>query len=148
MENRFEFLILLGAINTLVSGLSFIAVYSIQKARTGTSVALQEILKNFTFSDLLVVLLVIFLASIISFFLVILIGRFFSRKISSFSYRKLSIFILIFISIIVLLFSGFLGFLLFIVATATGLVAIFLNVRRTHLMGSLMLPAILFYLPI
>lgn len=145
--SRRQFLILLGAINTIVAGLSFIALYSIQVARTGTAVAIQEILENFSSPDLIIILITILISGIFASFLTIFLAKFFSRKISSINYQKLSIFILIFLTIIVLIFSGFLGFLVFIVATATGLTTILTGVRRTNLMASLMLPAVLLYLP-
>ena len=145
--NRRKFLILLGSINTIVAGLSFVAVYSIQVTRTGTAVAVSKLLENFSFSDLIIILVVIFIAGIISFFLTIFIARIFSKNISKFNYRKLSIFILLFLSLVVIIFSGFLGFIVFIISTFIGLSAILSGVRRTHLMGSLMLPSILLYFP-
>jgi putative membrane protein len=145
---RREFLILLGIINAIIAGLSFITLYSINKARTGTAVAVQQLLASFTLNNLLIILLVILVSAFFSYFLTIFLARIFANKISKINYKTLSIIILLFISSIVLFFSGFLGFLIFIIATSTGLLAIFLGVRRTHLMGSLMLPSILLYFPI
>jgi len=146
--NRKKFLILLGSINTIIAGLSFITLYSIQKTRTGTAVAVSKLLENFTLNNLIIILAVILISAFFSFFLTIFISKFFARKISKFNYRYLSFGILLFLSLIIIIFSGFLGFLLFIVSTFVGLFAILSGVRRTHLMGSLMLPSILLYLPI
>jgi len=145
--NRKKFLILLGSINTIIAGLSFITLYSIQKTRTGTAVAVSKLLENFTLNNLIIILAVILISAFFSFFLTIFISKFFTRKISKFNYRYLSFGILLFLSLVVIIFSGFLGFLLFIVSTFIGLFAILSGVRRTHLMGSLMLPSILLYLP-
>jgi len=145
--SRREFLILLGAINTIVAGLSFVALYSIQEARTGTAVAVNKLVENLSVSNLILILVAILVSGFFAFFLTIAISKFFARKISLINYNKLSFFILLILSLIVLIFSGFLGFLVFLVAAATGLTAILLGVRRTNLMGSLMLPAILLYLP-
>ena len=144
--DRREFLILLGAINTLVMGLSFVSLYSIEKARTGAAVAISKILTEFSLSSLLILLAVVFISGVIAFFLTLFIAKFFSRKISKFNYNKLSLGILIFLSVIILIFSSWQGFLIFAVGAALGLTTIFLGIKRIHLMGCLLLPTILFYI--
>jgi putative membrane protein len=143
-----EFLMLLGSINTIVMGLSFVTLYTISKTRTGSAVAISKLLEAFTFTDLWIILLTILFSGILAFFLTIFFAKLFSRKIYKLNYNKFSIFILAFLVVIVFIFSGFLGFLVFLVSSLTGLTAIQLGVRRTHLMGALMLPTILLYLPI
>lgn len=146
-KDRKKFLVLLGSINTIVAGLAFVALYSIHVTRTGTSVALSKILGNFSFHNLLIILTAIIISGIAAAFLTIFLAKFFAKNISKLNYQSLSIFILLFISAVVIIFSGFLGFLIFIIATFTGLTCILTGVRRTNLMASLMLPAILLYLP-
>ncbi len=143
---RKEFLVLLGSVSTLVMGLSFITLYSIQKARTGTAVFAGKIIPDLTRSDLYFILGAIFLSGIAAFFLTIFLAKLSVKLLSKVNYSKLSIVILLFVSAIVIYFSGFLGFLVFFVSTFLGLTCIFLNIRRTHLMGCLLLPTILYYL--
>ena len=135
-----------GIINTIVMGLSFVTLYTIQKSRTGSAVAISTILENFSLNNLYIILATIFISGIFVFFLTIFLAKLFSKHISKISYNKLSIFILIFLSFIVLFFSGFLGFLVFVISTFLGLTCIYAGIRRTHLMGCLLLPTILFYL--
>ena len=144
--NRKEFLILLGSINTIVMGFSFITFYTIQRTRTGAAIAISKLIPELSFSNILTILGVIVISGIIAFFLTIFIAKFFSRKISKFNYNKLSIAILLLLSFLVLIFSGFLGFLVFIVSSFLGLTCIFLGIKRIHLMGSILLPVIAFYL--
>jgi putative membrane protein len=144
--DRKEFLILLGSINTIVMGLSFITLYTIQKSRTGSAVAIGKLLETFSFNSLLIILIAIFISGILAFFLTIFLAKIFSKNISKISYNKLSLGILIFLSTIILIFSGFLGFLVFIVSTFLGLTCIYAGIKRTHLMGCLLLPTILFYI--
>lgn len=144
--DRKEFLILLGSINTIVMGLSFVTLYTIQKSRTGSAVAISKLLETFSLSSLYIILAAVFISGILAFFLTIFLAKLFSKNISKISYNKLSLGILIFLSLIILIFSGFLGFLVFIVSTFVGLTCIYVGVRRTHLMGCLLLPTILFYL--
>jgi len=146
--DRKQFLMLLGSINTIVAGLSFITLYSIEKTRTGTSLALSKILNSLNFFHLFTILVTIFISGLAAFFLTLYVGKLFAKKINEFNYKFLSLSILIFLSFLVLIFSDFLGLLVFIISTFTGLSAILLNIRRTHLMGSLMIPTILLYLPI
>jgi len=144
--DRKEFIILLGSINTIVMGLSFVTLYTIQKSRTGSAVAVSRLLEILSLNNLFIILGAIFISGIFAFFLTLLLAKIFSKHISKISYNKLSLWILIFISLIILIFSGFLGFLVFIVSTFTGLTCIYTGIKRINLMGCLMLPTILFYL--
>ena len=89
---------------------------------------------------------IIILAAIVSFFITIQIAKFFSRYISKINYSKLSILIIILLIIITFLFSSWLGLLVLLVSTSFGLLCIYAGIRRTHLMGSLIIPAILLYM--
>ncbi len=144
--DRKEFLVLLGSINTVVMGFSFITLYAIQRTRTGSAVAISKLIPELSLSNLYVILAAIFFSGIIASFLTIFLAKFFSRKISKFNYNKLSLAILMLLSIIVFMFSGVLGFLVFLVSTFLGLTCIFLGIKRIHLMGCLLIPVILFYL--
>ena len=141
-----SFLILLGATNTIVLGLSFIVLYSIERKRTGMAVALNEILQTLTLNHLAIILITITLTGIISFHLTLFLGKFFAKNIHKISYTKISISILIFLSLIVLTFSGPFGFFLYLISTATGIYGILTGVRRINLMGALVLPITLWYL--
>jgi putative membrane protein len=151
-DNR-EFLFLLGAINTIVMGLSFITLYTINKTRTGAAVAISNLLPNLTLQNLIIILSTITIAGIFSFFITIFLAKIFSRNINKINYQKLSRFILIVLMIIVLIFTDFLnilgsltGILIFIISTALGTFTILNGIRRMHLMGCLLIPTILFYL--
>jgi len=144
--DRKEFLILLGSINTIVMGLSFVTLYTIQKSRTGSAVAISKLLETFSSNNLYILLLTILISGIFAFFLTIFLAKIFSRIISKINYSKLSFIILMFLSLMISICSGFLGFLVFIVSASLGLFCIFLGIRRTHLMGCLLLPTIFYYL--
>ena len=143
--DRKEFLVLLGAINTIVTGLSFITLYTINKARTGVAVAIGEIIK-LSISNLVVITLVIFASGIISFFVTIFLARYFSKIISKVNYQILSGVVLLILFAVVFYFSGFLGLVAMLVSTCVGLTCIYAGVRRTHMMGSLLISTILYYL--
>jgi putative membrane protein len=139
--NRKEFLILLGSINTIVTGLSFITLYLIGKARTGIAVAVGKVLE-LNFSDLFILTGVIVLSGVISFFITAFIARIFSKFISKVNYSILAIAILSLLILISFIFSGWLGLILLIVSSLLGLLCIYTGIRRTHLLGCLIIPSI------
>jgi putative membrane protein len=144
--NKKGFLVLLGATNTLVMGFSFISLYVISKTRTGAAVAIQQILPHISDKILILILATILLTGIISFFLTKSLAKFFSQNINKINYTKISIITLVILIILVILLSNFLGLLIFIASTFTGIYCISLKVKRTQMMGCLLLPTIAIYL--
>lgn len=140
------FLVLLGATNTLVMGFSFIALYAIARTRTGATVAISELIGTLTPNILVLILIVTLVSGIASFFITLKLARFFSKKIEKVNYTLLSELTLLALVIIVFLVSGFLGVFVLAVSTATGIYCISLGVRRTNMMGCLLLPVIILYL--
>ena len=141
-----EFLFLLGAINTIVMGLSFITFYSIQKTRTGAAVAISKLIPELTLVNLFYIIGTIIIVGIISFFITIFISKQIAKKIHKINYSKLSVIILAILTLLTIYFTGILGLLIFITASALGISTILLGIRRMHLMGCLLVPTILFYL--
>lgn len=152
IEDNKEFLFLIGAINTIVMGLSFVALYSIQKTRTGASAALSRLIPELTKSNLFFIILTLIISGIVAFFLTIYISKIISKHIDKIKYSKLSLIILIILTIIVVIFSDFtvqgkiISLLVFITSTSLGILTVLLGVKRMHLMGCLLIPTILFYL--
>lgn len=145
-SDKKDFLILLGAVNILVMGISFISLYSISKTRTGASAAIQSLIGTLNLNLLFLIMGVCVLSGILSFFLTKFLSLKFLKIIEKINYKKLSIGILIFLSIIICLISGILGFFVFAISTTTGIYCISLNVKRTQMMGCLLIPTIILYL--
>ena len=145
-QSRKGFLVLVGGINTIVMGLSFITLYTIGKTRTGSAVAVSEILPEITFRNLITILTTITVSGILAFIIAINISKFFSKNINKINYKKLSISILLFLLFITIIFSNLLGILVFITSSALGIFTILSGARRINLMGVLLVPTILFYL--
>jgi len=146
ISDKKGFLILLGATNTLVMGFSFITLYLISRTRTGSALAIQELLGTIDFKTTLLIIITIIISGIISFFLAKFLAKIFTQNIQKINYTKLSIATLIFIAILTLIISKFLGLIILIISTLTGLYCISLKVRRTNMMGALLIPTILYYL--
>ncbi len=144
--DRKGFLVLLGATNTLVMGISFISLYTIYKTRTGAAAAIQQLIGNMEINILILTLGVILFSGIFSFFLTKFLAGYFSKKVNKINYSFLSLITLSILTIIVFLISGLLGLVVLFVSTLTGIYCISLKVKRTHMMGCLLLPTILLYL--
>ena len=144
--DRKEFLILIGIVNTLVMSLSFITLYSIGKSRTGSAVAINKLISSITQTDIFLITLAIILSAIIAFFISIIIAKYFSKIITRISYTKLSVFILILLTLITIIFSNITGLIIFITSTALGIFTILTGIKRTSLMGCLLIPTIILYL--
>lgn len=145
-QSKKGFLVLLGSINTIVIGLSFITLFSIGKTRTGAAVAISEILKTITLTHLTTIILTIILSGACAFFIAINLSKIASQKINQINYTKLSISIILVLLMVNIIFSNFLGFILLITSTALGVFTILSGARRINLMGSLLMPTIIFYL--
>ena len=145
-NNRKGFLILLGATNTLVMGFSFVTLYALSKTRTGAAVAIQKIMGVLSKEILILILVVSLIVGIISFFTTLKLSKLFAKNITKINYLTLSLITLIILFIIVVLISGLIGFAILFVSTLTGIYCISLGVRRTNMMGCLLIPTIIFYL--
>lgn len=142
-----QFLIFIGSANTLTLGISIITLYLINKSRTGIANFIQQV-TTIDMQILIIILVTIVFASIVSIPLTILISKTFAKHITKINYTKISIIILTILLITTLIFSGIIGLLIFLTATLLGYLTILLGIRRGHLMGALLIPTILFYLPI
>ena len=144
--DRKEFLVLVGIVNTLVMSLSFVILYSINKSRTGSAVAVSKLISKLSSSDLAVIIIGIIVSAVLAAIISIIIAKCFSRIINRVSYKKLSVFILILLTIITIIFSGIIGLIIFITSTSLGIMCIILGIKRTSLMGCLIIPTIIIYL--
>jgi putative membrane protein len=152
IKDQREFLFLLGAINTIVMGLSFIALYSINRARTGSAVYISQLLPDITAANLSLIIVTTIISGILSFIITIFLSKFASKNIDKIPYNTLSKIILFILAIVVFIFSDYtligkvVSFLIFLTSTSLGIFTISSNVKRIHLMGCLLVPTILFYL--
>lgn len=145
-QSKKSFLFLIGSINTIIMALSFVTLYSISRARSGSAVAIQEILKDFSFQYLLIILLTIIISSFIAFFIGVKIAKIFSLSINKINYRKITIVVIFLLFIINIIFSSWLGLLVLITSLCIGLFCILSSAKRINMMGSLIIPVILYYL--
>ncbi len=141
-----SFLVLLGATNTIVMGFSFISLFAISRTRTGAAAAIKEIAGIPSAKILILILSIVLISGIISYFLTTSLAEFFSTRLEKASYTGLSLSALAVLILVVFLVSGIFGVLVLAISTLTGIYSISLRVRRTNMMGCLMIPTIMLYL--
>ncbi len=141
-----KFLIILGGINTFVMIVSFLALYSIDKARSGSVVVISKILQSTNIDHLILFLAVSLIAAGIATWLTLKFAKIFSNLMSKVNYNKLCLGIIALIVVLVTILTGWLGLLVLVVSTFLGLVPNLAGMGKNHLMGCLILPVILFFL--
>lgn len=140
-----DFLTSLGGINTANIFFTFISLYTIGKTRSGAAWAISQLVDVLGPGDLLIIAAVGSLACFISAMLTLKIGKFLVRRLRKVDYGRLSFFIIILLVVLVFIFTGWLGLFISILGTLIGTLAILLKVRRSHLMGFLIFPTILYF---
>ena len=140
------FLVLTGSINTIVMMFSFVALYTIDKARNGSVVVISKLLENFNLDYLILFVGVALLTAGITAVLALKSTKIFSRVIGKVSYRKLCLAIIALIVILVAVLTGPLGLFVLIIATFVGMLPTLKGIGKNHLMGCLLIPVILFFL--
>jgi len=146
-SNLNGFLVSVSAINTSDAIYSLVALQTLGNARSGVATMIGEVL-DFGFSELLVLVGAIAVSGFIATILHIHIGRRANRVFAKLDYFSLNLAVVAVILALVFYFTGFVGLFVAVTATCIGLIPILAGVSRTHLMGVLILPTILFYLGI
>jgi putative membrane protein len=145
-QDNKSFLFLVGAINTIVIALSFITLYSIGKSRSGVAAAVKSLITALSLTDLAIIISTIFISGVLAFFIGIKISKLSSSYLNKINYRFLSIAVILILLAVNLYFTNLLGFLILITASALGVFTILSGSKRINLMGSLLIPTIIFYL--
>jgi putative membrane protein len=140
-----EFLIALGGISASNMLFTFIVFYVLGKTRSGAVWAISQVVDSFTVADVSIVIAVGVLVSLLSAVITIKTGKFMLRKMKNVNYSKVSFSILLMLIALVVLLSGFHGIMISVTGTFLGLLAISAGVKRTHLMGFLVFPTILYF---
>jgi putative membrane protein len=145
-------IVTLSAVNTAATFSVTVMLFIILRARSGVTLAVRDLMAiepwdSFAMPVGLVYLLMfLILSGVLSYFLTLYLGRLFAKKFHVIPYQKLVVFTLIFICALVVLFTGIFGLVVLFVATNIGFLPISWGVRRSHCMGILLIPIILYFL--
>ena len=140
------FLILMGGINTVNFVLSFVSLYVLDRARNGAIVAVKSIINDFSLNYLILFIGVSLVVAGVSSILALIFARGMSKIVVKVRYKILCFSVIFFVCILVSIFSGFIGLFVLFVSSTIGMIAPLVGVNRSHMMGCLILPVILFFL--
>lgn len=141
----YSFLIMLGGVNTVNMIVSFIILYTIRKPRNGAMLAVSQIIP--INKDILIIFLIsALIAGSVAAIIALLISKAFAKLISKLNYKLLCLAVIIFITSLAFLLSGPIGLLILAVATSIGIIPNILKIKRSHAMGCLLLPVILWFI--
>jgi putative membrane protein len=132
-------------VNTANALFSLVALYVIDRPRSGAAAAIQQLL---TLDQVLLAQMIIIVIAVAaaSYFAAIASARPAARVISRLNYRQLCLGVLAFLAAMTFAFTGVFGLFIFFLSTVVGLIAPVAGIHKTHAMGVLMLPLILRYL--
>ena len=143
--NKKDFLTALGGINTTNIFFTIMVFYILNKTRSGTVWAISQFMNTITFNQMLILVFSGLSACFISALTTIYTGKLFTNIINKIRYNTITISVLIVLPLIVVFFTGFVGLLIMIIGMFIGVFTNLLGIKRTHLMGFLMLPTIFYY---
>ena len=142
----YAFMILIGGVNTVNFLFSLVTLYTIDKARNGAIVAASEIIGKINLIEFSSLILIALAAGGIAAILALNIAKIFSNMINKVNYGMMCTGIILLITTLSFVFSGFLGFLVLLISTAIGLMPPLLGVKRSHAMGCLLMPVIIYFI--
>ncbi|MCX6668680.1 MAG: tripartite tricarboxylate transporter permease [Methanothrix sp.] len=140
-----EFLVSISGVNTANAMFSLVALYVIQKPRSGAAAAIQQLM-TLDQSILAQMMIVVIIVATASYFATIGTARGAAQAISRLNYRMLCLAVLAFLVAMTLAFTGVFGLFIFFLSTVVGLIAPVAGIHKTHAMGVLMVPLIVHYL--
>ena len=139
------FMVLVGGLSTVNMALSLITFYLMDKARNGAIVVVSKII-DISFQDFLILSFVALIAGCISAIISLKLSKVFSKVITKINYRKLCFIIIIFIIILVLFICSWIGLIILISSTFIGLIPENKEIPRSHMMGCLLIPVMIYFL--
>lgn len=140
-----SFLVTISSINVGNEIFSLTSLYLVGNPRSGVSVAIEQILTELTFFDVMLFIGIICVSASIAAVLTLYLGRKLPKLLMKINYKLLISSVIVFITSMVIFFTGILGLLVLFTATAIGMLCVHLEIRRSHCMGVLLISTILFF---
>ena len=143
-----EFITIVASLNTADAMFSIFALYLIGNPRSGVSVVIGNLFEKIDFSLFMVLAICMLISGVIAYFIHLYIGKKFADFAGKIDFQKMCIAAFVFVVFLIFILTGFLGLFIASVSLVVGLIPVYTGVSRTHTMGVLLLPAILFFLGI
>jgi putative membrane protein len=141
--NATKFLALTSSIAVSHTVFSLIAISSFGKARTGATVAISEALGEITIEQTAWLVGITVLSAALSVLALLLVSRRIAKFLSNAPVREMGLAIFAFLAALVFIVDGPIGLLFMGTSAAIGVIPPMIGVRRTHLMGAILVPSII-----
>lgn len=141
-----KYLVSVSGVNTANAIFSLVAFYVIGHPRSGAIAAAQSVIGAIDFQAFLLLLFVMCLSGSLAYPLTLAAGGLAAMAFSKVSYSMLNVSVLLFLGSMCLAMTGVLGLSVFLASTMIGLAPHLVNVRKTCLMGVLLVPCILYFI--
>ena len=151
-DDTVNFLLATSGLNISDCLFSLMAIYIIGNPRSGIAVYMSYLISDMTLNHLIIYIFASLLAVSISLVLALKLGDSFSKLMARVDYKKLSIAVILLQIIILFVFIFYYEapvaymILALITSTAMGMLPHYLGVGKSHLMGVLIIPAIVIYM--
>jgi putative membrane protein len=151
-SDKRQTIVTLSAVNTACAFFVVVVMFVILRSRSGATLAAMELISvaEWTYlimpENLTYFLIALLLGGTLSYFLTLKVGKIFAKHFANVPYALVVKLTISMVVILVFLFTGFIGLLILIIATFIGLLPVEWGVRRSHCMGVLLIPIILYFL--
>ncbi|WP_405290406.1 tripartite tricarboxylate transporter permease [Methanobrevibacter sp.] len=151
-DDTVNFLLATSGLNVSDCLFSLIAIYIIGNPRSGIAVYMSYLISEMSLNHLAIFIFASLIAVSVSLALSLKLGDSFSRLMSGVDYKKLSIGVILLQILILYIFIFYYGApfgymtLALITSTALGMLPHYIGVGKSHLMGVLIIPAIVIYM--
>jgi len=139
-----QYLVLTGALGTVDVVVSLVTFFILDKARNGAIVVVDRLVGTLPFEGFLFLVVVSCVAVGLAGIFALLISNWFSAFVQVVNYSVMTWVIIIFLAVMSWVLSGWLGLVVFFFSACVGLIAPLTGVSRTHAMGCLLLPTLMF----
>ncbi|MFH1105883.1 MAG: tripartite tricarboxylate transporter permease [Candidatus Aenigmatarchaeota archaeon] len=140
-----KFLVAMAGINAADSVFSLGSLHLVGNPRSGVSVAVEKVMGKIGFYDFILLLGVVACAAGAAAIITLKLSERVSKVMGAFDYSAISKSVVAFIALSVYFFTGLPGVLVLLTSASMGILASSLSVNRSHCMGVLLFPTILFF---
>ena len=96
--------------------------------------------------QVILLLCAIMLTSLLSYLSTIYLGDNIHRALERIEYKKMCYAVITFLGMMVFLSTGLFGLVIFVISIPIGMLAPFLGVKKSHAMGVILLPVIIYFI--
>ncbi len=151
-SDKRQTIVTLSAVNTACAFFVVVVLFIILRSRSGATLAAKELMSVSEWTAIFMptylsyLLIALLLGGTLSYFLTLKVGKIFAKHFGNVPYALVVKLTIMLIVVLVFLFTGLMGILILVVATCIGLLPVEWGVRRSHCMGILLIPIILYFM--